>query len=1124
MRERFKIMVALLSSTAVALSPAVAMASGGIVADGRTDTSIVNSGNITDITTDTIRGGNAFNSFERFSVEQLQTVNLHQPEVAGALINVIRNGVTNIEGTLNTLQGGEIGGNVFMVSPDGMVVGAGGVINTGNLTVSTATHGFADRLIGPGGMIDDSAVAQLFAGGEPLSAHGAIELYGEINARRLELRAGARMLLDGRINVIDSTGEQTAAPAVNTDGAESASGVTVSGGVIRLHSGGDMSVSGQATARSGDDGGRIAMTAGGDIDVHAGADISADGVGDGHGGLVYLFADGSALLEEGARIGASAVAGDGGFIEFSARERVSFGGTLDATSQEGRAGVVYIDPAVIEVTADVYTGGATWILEADERITVDNGVTISTRQIAGGAGGDQAGANSTGSSGDLIITAPIIDVDGANLYAHSDSDDYDGGLIALLARAEGDATSGLVAFDDSVARISITDATLHGGAIYIGAYAQAEGAIAPDSSASGSDGFLKAVLDVGLDLTGKLISGDGLETRDYIQAINDLAEPYGDKIPIQVAYLTADAEISIIGSSLTADGNWSGMTPSDGFDTSATSLADNGVLTPDGLAESEYEFSADHDDADVDSDGQPDSFTARLAHAFDTSGDAIYIHAHAQTDVNIEPGSDPLNLLVAITDTTSRVTITDTTLISGSGDIVVNSTATENVSTSLDPKSYKDIAAGITISVRDLTNQVLVNGGSIDAAGDLTVQALTGLNHHLTTEADAGKEGKFALATSVSIGNTLTEAVLGGDITTGGDLNLLAETLYFRKEHTTGATLGVDEPPEAADASEEDDADDANNDLFGFMNSFKDKILGQDNGDAGTASSDFGIMSEGSGNDESEKPGFAGALAVDISLDNNDTFATLGGQYRDLDDDRALVDLAATPVTAGGAIDVNAVLRFAAKNTDEDDPATGEGGQGLLRAVTSDVASLTEAMKEQLQEYNDSVGQDDQKTEEEFIGDFGYGVFLNVPVASMTGVTQAELGGNLNVTGATSVNVQARTAYQNARPWEQSLSELLKDYIEQVASDFASPERDEAYDPENLPDPFEDPQQTLDNFFNLPDYLTTRVGAGAETPSDSEESDQQLAIGVTVNYFNTVRRRMIWDSRRDFGLEGSGSV
>ena len=246
-----------------------------IIADGRTQTSIINNGLSTDIYTNTFSGGNAFNSFDRFSVGQLQTVNLHQPETAGALINVVRGGQTNIEGTLNAMKGGAVGGNVFIVNPDGIVVSAGGVINAGNLTMSTAQRGFADRLIGADGVVDSGAVAQLFAGSEPLSADGAIALYGEINARRLELRSGARMIVDGRITVVDTEGSQSYNPAVNTSSAEQASGVSVEGGVIRLFSGDDIAISGTATARSGDNGGRIDIRAAGDITVSAGADIAA---------------------------------------------------------------------------------------------------------------------------------------------------------------------------------------------------------------------------------------------------------------------------------------------------------------------------------------------------------------------------------------------------------------------------------------------------------------------------------------------------------------------------------------------------------------------------------------------------------------------------------------------------------------------------------------------------------------------------------------------------------------------------------------------------------------------------------------------------------------------------------
>ncbi|MFA5581399.1 MAG: leukotoxin LktA family filamentous adhesin, partial [Paracoccaceae bacterium] len=1073
--------VATVSSAMVAVAPALPAYADAIVADGRTDTQIVTSGNITDITTGTIHGGNAFNSFERFSVEQLRTVNLHQPDAAGALINVIRGGITNIDGTLNVLKGGEVGGNVFLVNPEGLVVGAGGVVNAGALTVSTGSHGFAERLIGADGAISDDAVAQLFAGTEELSPSAAIALYGEINARRLEMRVGARMILDGRINVIDAEGSQTAAPAVNTAGTENAAGVSVSGGVIRLHAEGDMQVGGQISAQAGNDGGRIAATAGGDIDVAAGAQISADGE---TGGSVFLFADGSALLEQGARISASAIAGDGGFIEFSARDHVGFAGELDVSSETGRAGTVYIDPANLTISTDIITGGANWILQADDTITVEDGVVISTRRIASG---NHATAASTGNSGDLILSAREIVIEqNAGLYTHADAG-YSGGLLALLAR--DDAPAGLPLLTDGpTARVDITGATLRGGAIYIGAYARATDVTTPSDPGSNGD-FLKTALDVGLDVAGKLISGEEIKADDFVSSLQGLTGSFLSDIPAQFAALNATAEINITNSEITAQDNWAGMTADTEFD---GTLSDNKVLAADGLAEDVYNFT-----------GQNTSeLTGKLASAFRESGAALYIHSHAQTDLGIAPqGDDPLNIVIAFSDTTSTLRITNSQLASA-GDLVLNSTAHENFSGAIAAKSYANVTPGVVISARNLTNQLVVDGGAMTAGGTITAQALTGLNHDVTTAVDGGKDGVFALAAAVSIGSTLTEAALSGTIAADQGIDLRAETIWFKNSHAASATLGVDDPADAADESEENDAEDTNTSLTGFFDKLKDMVLGKQD------------PAPGEPEPENSKPGFAGALAVAITLDDNDTYASLGGSYRDLTDGSETT-LGTTTVSAGD-VAVNAGLRFASSD---------EGGAGISRVVTSSAASLSDKQRQELEKYNRDKPEDQQKTEEEFINEFGYGVFLNVPITSLTGTTQAELGGNLTITDATSVTAAASTAYPNARPWDD-LRDFFTAYLD-AATEFVSPETREDAD-EDTGDGDGDGEDgfgalpSLDSL-DLDNYLTTKTGASATAPSGSgsggsggegggsggtgtgeaQDGGQELAIGVTVGYFNT---------------------
>ena len=57
-----------------------------IVIDGKTETQVIVSNNITDITTNTISGVNAINSFKIFNVAQSNVVNLYIPDTATNLI------------------------------------------------------------------------------------------------------------------------------------------------------------------------------------------------------------------------------------------------------------------------------------------------------------------------------------------------------------------------------------------------------------------------------------------------------------------------------------------------------------------------------------------------------------------------------------------------------------------------------------------------------------------------------------------------------------------------------------------------------------------------------------------------------------------------------------------------------------------------------------------------------------------------------------------------------------------------------------------------------------------------------------------------------------------------------
>ena len=150
--------------------------------DGRTQTQLSVSGGTTDVTTSTIHGGNAFNSFSQFQVGQGDTVNLHVPDSAQRLLNVIHNAPVNIDGTVNGYQNGKIGGNVYFADPYGFVVGKTGTVNVGSLTVRTPTSAATEKLIDSQGNIDDPTVSSLLDGSIPISPDGSVVIRGRINA------------------------------------------------------------------------------------------------------------------------------------------------------------------------------------------------------------------------------------------------------------------------------------------------------------------------------------------------------------------------------------------------------------------------------------------------------------------------------------------------------------------------------------------------------------------------------------------------------------------------------------------------------------------------------------------------------------------------------------------------------------------------------------------------------------------------------------------------------------------------------------------------------------------------------------------------------------------------------
>lgn len=143
-----------------------------------------------------LHGDIAINEFEKFQLDANHIANLYfhkQGETinAGNLLNFVNTRI-DINGTVNAIRNGTIGGNLFFLSPEGMAVGKSGVINTGALYVMApattslpgeSNYGSLKDVFDTGAATEDHLNA--IKNGSPLiplNPSGTISVLGKINA------------------------------------------------------------------------------------------------------------------------------------------------------------------------------------------------------------------------------------------------------------------------------------------------------------------------------------------------------------------------------------------------------------------------------------------------------------------------------------------------------------------------------------------------------------------------------------------------------------------------------------------------------------------------------------------------------------------------------------------------------------------------------------------------------------------------------------------------------------------------------------------------------------------------------------------------------------------------------
>ena len=138
-----------------------------------------------DIYAESVSGDVGLNRFQSFKVDKNELANMYfrtekNDTVLNTLVNTVNERI-DINGTVNAIRNNKVGGNLYFLSPDGMVVGSSGVINAGSLTVMASDKKFTNV---------DEAREALVKNDWQLNSKGSIDIHGKLNAATgIDLRA-----------------------------------------------------------------------------------------------------------------------------------------------------------------------------------------------------------------------------------------------------------------------------------------------------------------------------------------------------------------------------------------------------------------------------------------------------------------------------------------------------------------------------------------------------------------------------------------------------------------------------------------------------------------------------------------------------------------------------------------------------------------------------------------------------------------------------------------------------------------------------------------------------------------------------------------------------------------------